>query len=37
MHFYKALYASNSHESSVANNDLPQIFVEDITPLENAD
>ena len=37
MHFYKALYTSNSHESLVANNDLPQIFVEDITPLENAD
>ena len=36
MHFYKALYTSNNHESSVSNNDLP-LFTENITPLENAD
>ena len=36
MHFYKALYTSNNHDSSVANNDLP-LFTENITPLENAD
>ena len=38
MHFYKALYTSNSHESSVAaNSDLRLIFSENITPLENED
>ena len=38
MHFYKALYTSNNHESSVAaNNDLRLIFSENITPLENED
>jgi len=37
MHFYKALYTSNNHESSVANNGLPLIFSENIIPLENAD
>ena len=37
MHFYRGLYTSNNHESSVANNDLPLIFSENITPLENAD
>ena len=38
MHFYKALYASNNHESSVAaNSDLRLIFSENITPLENDD
>ena len=34
MHFYKALYTSNNHKFSVTNNDLPQIFSENITPLE---
>ena len=34
MHFYKALYTSNNHESSIANNDLT-LFTENITPLEN--
>ena len=29
--------ASNHHKSSVAKNDLPLIFSENITPLENAD
>ena len=34
MHFYKALYTSDNHESSIANNDLT-LFTENITPLEN--
>jgi len=37
MHFYKALCTSNNHKSSVANNELPIIVSENITPLENAD
>ena len=38
MHFYKALYTPNNHESSVAaNSDLRLIFSENITPLENED
>ena len=37
MHFYKALYTSNNHEFPVTNNDLPQIFSENITPLEIED
>ena len=37
MHFYKALYTSNNHEFPITNNDLPQIFSENITPLEIED
>ena len=38
MHFYKALYTSNNHESSVAaNSNLRLIFSENITQLENED
>ena len=38
MHFYKAVYTSNNHESSVAaNSDLRLTFSENITPLENED
>jgi len=36
MHFYKILYTSNKHRSSILN-DPPRIFTENITPLENDD
>ena len=34
MHFYNMLYTSNKHRSSMLN-DPPQIFTENIIPLEN--
>ena len=36
MHFYKILYKSNKHRSSILN-DPPRIFTEHIIPLENDD
>jgi len=36
MHFYKILYTSNKHRSSILN-DPPRIFTENIIPLENDD
>jgi len=34
MHFYKTLYTSNKHRSSILNDSL-RIFTENIIPLQN--
>jgi len=36
MYFYKTLYTSNKHGSSILNDSL-QIFTENVIPLENDD